>query len=246
MDRPGHLVRHPVAHGFDRPWMVVAHPGMWLDNRRAYFATKRLIDIVGSLLLLVVLSPLLLLLAILIELHSRGPALFVQDRVGWDEATGRPRTFRMYKFRSMRANCDPALHRAHVASLIRNNSAPGSECATLKLAGDRRITGLGRILRKSSLDELPQLFNVLKGDMSLVGPRPALPYEVELYETWHWRRLQARPGMTGWWQVKGRCRVPFDESVRMDIYYIDHRSLALDLKILLLTPWAIISGNGAG
>ena len=146
----------------------------------------------------------------------------------------------------MRANSDPGLHREHVASLIKNNSDPASVGGSLKIANDRRITGLGRILRKSSLDELPQLINVLKGDMSLVGPRPALPYEVELYQEWHRRRLEALPGLTGWWQVKGRCRVTFDEAARMDIYYVDHRSLALDLKILFLTPWAVISGRGAG
>ena len=216
------------------------------DARRPYLAAKRLVDIVIASTALVVLSPLLLLIALLIKLHSEGPALFVQERVGWDERARAGRIFRLYKFRSMRANSDPRLHREHMARLIKNNSPPAPECGSVKMANDRRITGLGHILRKTSLDELPQLINVLKGDMSLVGPRPALPYEVELYQEWHRRRLEALPGLTGWWQVKGRCRVTFDEAVRMDIYYVDHRSLALDLKILFLTPWAVISGRGAG
>ena len=147
----------------------------------------------------------------------------------------------------MRVNCDDTLHRAHVAKLIHENTTVSGGQPSLKLAGDPRITGLGRLLRRTSLDELPQLFNVLKGDMSLVGPRPALPYEVALYKEWHRQRLLCVPGITGWWQVKGRCRVSFDEMVEMDIWYIEHRSLALDLKILfLLTPWAVISGKGAG
>ena len=216
------------------------------DDRRPYLLVKRLVDVVIASTALVVLSPLLLLLAVLIKLHSEGPALFVQERVGWDERARTGRIFRLYKFRSMRANSDPRLHREYMARLIKNNSDPASAGGSLKMANDRRITGLGRVLRKTSLDELPQLINVLKGDMSLVGPRPALPYEVELYQEWQRRRLEALPGLTGWWQVKGRSRVAFDEAVRMDIYYIDHRSLVLDLKILFLTPWAVISGRGAG
>lgn len=228
----------PYASGGTRP----AIPA----DRALYEGVKRVIDVAVALTALVVLSPLLLLLAVAIRLHSPGPVFFVQERIGFDRRTRTVRPFRLYKFRSMRRNNDDALHRAHVAKLIQENVGVSSDCRSLKLARDPRITGLGRILRKTSLDELPQLINVLKGDMSLVGPRPALPYEVELYQDWHRRRLEALPGLTGWWQVKGRCRVAFDEGVRMDIYYVDHRSLALDLKILFLTPWAVISGRGAG
>ena len=210
-----------------------------------YFLVKRSIDIAVAITALVVLAPLLLLIAILIKLHSEGPALFVQERVGYDPHTRTTRLFRLYKFRSMRQNTDPSVHRQHMQTLIKDNvAAPAG--GSLKMCRDRRITGVGRILRKSSLDELPQLINVLNGDMSLVGPRPALPYEVELYQEWHMRRLMALPGLTGWWQVMGRNRVSFDESARMDIYYVEHKCLALDLKILLLTPWALITGRGAG
>ena len=240
-------VRVPGDLRHSPPWQEVPLAAIAVrDDRRPYLLAKRLVDVVIASTALVLLSPLLLLIALLIKLHSEGPALFVQERVGWDERKRTRRIFRMYKFRSMRANSDPGPHREHVARLIRDNSTPAPDCGSLKMANDRRITGLGRILRKTSLDELPQLINVIKGDMSLVGPRPALPYEVELYQEWHRRRLEALPGLTGWWQVKGRCRVAFDEAVRMDIYYVDHRSLALDLKILFLTPWTVISGRGAG
>jgi lipopolysaccharide/colanic/teichoic acid biosynthesis glycosyltransferase len=218
-----------------------------VDERQWYLAVKRGVDILLVLLGLLLLWPLLLLIAIAIKLHSEGPVIFTQERVGYDQRTRTVRTFRFYKFRSMRVNCDDTLHRAHVAKLIHENTAVSGGQPSLKLARDPRITGLGRLLRRSSLDELPQLFNVLKGDMSIVGPRPALPYEVAMYEEWHRQRLQCVPGITGWWQVKGRSTVSFDEMVKMDIWYIRHRSLALDLKILfLLTPWAVISGKGAG
>jgi len=172
--------------------------------------------------------------------------LFVQELVGYDRASGRIRRFKLYKFRSMHVNADPDVHLQHMRDLILNDVAPTGARTSLKMDRDCRITGVGRLLRRSSLDELPQLANVFMGDMSLVGPRPALPYEVDCYEEWQKRRLATLPGLTGWWQVKGRCRVSFDEGVEMDIYYIEHMSLALDLKILLLTPWAVISGRGAG
>ena len=211
-----------------------------------YWRVKRVVDIIVAACLLLLLSPLLLLIACAIKLYSPGPALFVQERVGYDRAAGRIRRFKIYKFRSMHVNADPDVHLQHVRDLILNNVAPTGPQPSLKMVGDSRITGVGRLLRRSSLDELPQLINILNGDMSLVGPRPALPYEVECYDEWQKRRLQAVPGLTGWWQVKGRCRVSFDEGVCMDIDYIEHMSLALDLKILLLTPWAAISGRGAG
>lgn len=158
--------------------------------------------------------------------------------------------FTFYKYRTMYHNADPEVHRRYIQLFIQNRIADGAASGgprlpTFKLNGDPRITRFGRILRRTSLDELPQLLNVVKGDMSLVGPRPALPYEVEEYQVEHKARLEVVPGITGWWQVRGRSCVPFNEMVRMDTFYIEHRSLALDIKILLLTPWAILSGHGA-
>jgi lipopolysaccharide/colanic/teichoic acid biosynthesis glycosyltransferase len=147
-------------------------------------------------------------------------------------------------------DADSALHKAYVQALIRRDeigmaAAQNGETPTRKLVNDRRVTRLGRFLRRSSLDELPQLWNVLKGDMSLVGPRPPIPYEVEAYELWHWKRLEAIPGMTGLWQVEARSSVGFDEMVRLDIWYAEHQSLWMDLKILLKTPFAVLSMRGA-
>lgn len=160
------------------------------------------------------------------------------------------RPFTMYKFRTMYCGSDSEVHRSYMQSFILNHvtdgeSRGGLKARFFKLARDPRITPVGRILRKTSFDELPQLINVLKGDMSLVGPRPAIPYEVLCYQEWQRRRFGAIPGITGWWQVRGRSRVHFDEAVRMDIYYAEHCCIGLDLRILLLTPWAVISGKGA-
>jgi lipopolysaccharide/colanic/teichoic acid biosynthesis glycosyltransferase len=154
----------------------------------------------------------------------------------------------MYKFRSMRANADASFHKNHVARLIKQNLSPEqvNSNGSLKIQNDPRVTRFGRLIRTTSLDELPQLFNVLLGDMSLVGPRPPLPYEVELYQGWHKRRFEAQPGITGLWQVKGRNLVSFDEMVRMDLEYIERQSIWLDLAIILRTPLALISAKGAG
>ncbi len=203
---------------------------------------KRLFDLIASILGLIILSPLMLLMAVAIKLDSPGPVIFKQTRLG---KKGRPFTF--YKFRSMHHKCDDRVHREYYQKLIASLKAAGDaeKGRIFKMTEDCRVTGVGRFLRKSSLDELPQLFNVIKGDMSLVGPRPPIPYEVEEYEEWHKRRLEALPGITGIWQVEGRSLVPFDEMVLMDLEYIEKRSFWLDLLILLRTPWVVISGKGA-
>lgn len=185
--------------------------------------------------------------------HSRQPpARAISDRRSGqgrrrDDLGARP--FTMYKFRTMYHDCSSEAHRHYMQNFILNHVTDGDprplKRRLLKLARDPRITPVGRILRKTSLDELPQLINVLKGDMSLVGPRPAIPYEVQCYQEWQRRRFTAIPGITGWWQVRGRSRVAFDEAVRMDIYYAEHCSIRLDLQILMLTPWAVLSGKGA-
>ncbi len=202
---------------------------------------KRAFDIAGASVGIVLTSPLLLLIAVLIKLDSPGSILYKQERLG--EGC---RLFRMFKFRSMQANANPALHRALATRLIRENIRTNDPNGSLKLENDPRVTRVGRFLRKTSMDELPQLFNVLRGEMSLVGPRPPIPYEVELYQDWHKRRFETIPGITGLWQVKGRNRVSFDEMVRMDLEYIENQSLWLDLKLLIQTPLAVVSGKGAG
>ncbi|HUV94173.1 MAG TPA: sugar transferase [Anaerolineae bacterium] len=208
-----------------------------------YFWLKRLIDVSLAFALLMLLSPLMLLIGVLVKVDSRGSALFKQERMGFNWRKRKPRPFLMYKFRSMYQDCDDACHRDYVRRWI-NGGLDGEE-GTAKLAGDRRVTRVGRILRKTSLDELPQLWNVLKGDMSLVGPRPVPLYEVAEYEPWHMRRLEATPGITGLWQIRGRARVGVGEMVSLDIEYINRQTLWVDLKIMLLTIPALISGRGA-
>jgi lipopolysaccharide/colanic/teichoic acid biosynthesis glycosyltransferase len=203
----------------------------------AYDVAKRTMDLLASTVLLAALSPLMLLIAALIKLKSKGPVLFKQVRVGQEA-----QPFHMLKFRTMRVNADDRIHQAFVTDLIK--AAPMN--GVFKIADDPRVTSIGRFLRKTSLDELPQLWNVVRGEMSLVGPRPPLPYEVRQYKTWHRRRvLEAKPGITGLWQVKGRSRTTFDEMVRLDLRYARTRSFWMDVKILLATPAAVISGKGA-
>jgi lipopolysaccharide/colanic/teichoic acid biosynthesis glycosyltransferase len=235
------------SEGPERPSNPILYPDLEKRQKSNRFgrAMKRLIDILGSLSLLVMFSPVFFAIAAAIKLTSHGPVLFQQKRIG---EHGTPFTF--LKFRSMYMNNDSSEHRAYVHRLIagraEKKSAIGNGTEVFKLANDPRITPVGKILRRSSLDELPQLINVLRGEMSLVGPRPPLPYELEAYATWHRRRLlEARPGMTGLWQVCGRSRVEFDDMVRLDLRYVRDCSLLLDLKILLQTPKAVISGNGA-
>jgi exopolysaccharide biosynthesis polyprenyl glycosylphosphotransferase len=213
------------------------------DRSPVYAAVKRTIDIVGSGLLLLLLSPLMLIAAAFVKLTSKGPIFFRQSRVGRMAVP-----FTMFKFRSMRTDTNATLHQAFVTQFIKS-SALGQQTAAdapFKIAHDPRVTRVGRILRKSSIDELPQLWNVLKGDMSLVGPRPPLHYEVEQYEAWHRRRvLDVKPGITGLWQVAGRSRTTFDEMVRLDLRYARTQSVWTDIRILLATPRAVISGKGA-
>ena len=206
-------------------------------------AVKRLVDIVGSVTLLAIAAPLILVVAAAVRLTSEGPILFRQERVGYG---GRP--FTMLKFRTMRVDADRAIHQKYVTQFIRSNAAAGHRGAenTFKINNDPRITRLGRFLRRTSLDEIPQFWNVLRGEMSLVGPRPPLPYEVAEYRRWHHRRVHAaKPGITGLWQVAGRSRTTFDDMVRLDLRYARTRSLWTDIRILAATPRAVISGKGA-
>jgi len=206
-------------------------------------AIKRGVDILGGLALLTVLSPLYLLIAILVKLKSPGPIFFRQDRIG---QSAKP--FTMFKFRTMHVDADRSLHHEFVTRFIQSSgqSAELGENELFKIKNDPRVTPIGRILRRTSLDELPQFWNVLRGDMSLVGPRPPLAYELEQYRSWHWRRvLDAKPGITGLWQVVGRSRTSFDDMVRLDLRYVRTCSLTTDIKILLATPRAVVSGKGA-
>jgi len=214
-------------------------------TNRPDYSLKRGLDIVGSLIAFIMLGPLMLVTAAAIFMSSRGPVLFKQTRLG---KNGVPFTF--YKFRSMLVNVDDSIHRQFVADLIKSERPAQTSAiprpASYKLQSDPRITPLGRFIRKTSIDELPQLFNVLKGEMSLVGPRPPIPYETENYQSWHLRRLLTlRPGITGLWQVEGRSRVTFNEMVRMDLRYIRNCSLVLDMKILLKTVLVVFRGTGA-
>ena len=206
---------------------------------------KRGMDIIGALAGIIFFSPVMCVIAILIKITSCGPILFRQKRMGF-----LGKTFTFLKFRSMYTDCSEDRHRAYVTNLIQNNVDPvheGPECKMFyKMTGDPRVTPFGNFLRKSSLDELPQLFNVLKGEMSLVGPRPPIPYEVEKYQNWHFRRvLEVKPGLTGLWQVEGRSTTTFDEMVRLDIAYVNNFSLWLDIKILFQTIWVVFTGKGA-
>jgi lipopolysaccharide/colanic/teichoic acid biosynthesis glycosyltransferase len=214
-------------------------------HRRHGYRLKRSLDILGAGLLILLLSPLMLLVAVLVAATSRGPIIFKQMRLG---TGGKP--FAFYKFRSMVVNMDDSIHRQFVTDLIKgeingeSQSADGSP--VYKIRSDPRVTWIGRIIRKTSIDELPQLFNVLKGDMSLVGPRPPIPYEAEIYEAWHLRRiLSAKPGITGLWQVQARSTVTFNEMVRLDLRYIRECSLLLDLKILFKTVGVVLRCDGA-
>ncbi len=207
-------------------------------KKRGYRAAKRSVDILFSLAVLTLFSPLLIAIALLVKCTSKGPALFRQKRLG---QFGKEFTF--LKFRTMHPNNDPKIHQDYVKKLIENKAGGGG---VYKIKRDPRVTPIGRFLRKSSLDELPQFWNVLKGEMSIVGPRPPIPYEMESYRCWHKRRvIEVKPGITGLWQVYGRSRTTFDEMVRLDIRYVYRQSFLLDTWILVKTPFVIVSGAGA-
>jgi lipopolysaccharide/colanic/teichoic acid biosynthesis glycosyltransferase len=205
---------------------------------------RRTVDLIGALLVLIVAAPVMIGIALAIRLDSSGPALFRQRRVGLDQ-----REFTVFKFRSMRLDADEERHRRYVSALItgdpgRNADDDTAEGSLYKLAVDDRITPVGRRIRSWSLDELPQLFNVVLGDMSLVGPRPAIPYEVESYPAWYVKRFAVKPGMTGLWQVSGRNERTYEEMVSLDIKYAEERSLLGDLAILARTPAAVLGRRG--
>ena len=216
------------------------------SNMGRWFETaKRGMDILCSFGLMLVLSPLLVLIAMLVKLSSPGPVLFRQVRIGQ-----MMKPFMICKFRTMYANAGHGIHHDYVKWFITSSDKETGEKQTknqvFKLTSDPRITPIGHFLRKTSLDELPQLWNVLVGEMSLVGPRPPLWYELQQYKPWHRHRvLEAKPGVTGLWQVSGRSRTTFDEMVRLDLRYARQQSLWTDIKILFATPMAVISGKGA-
>jgi exopolysaccharide biosynthesis polyprenyl glycosylphosphotransferase len=204
--------------------------------------TKRISDLIIAALTLALLAPVWLLIALLIKIDSKGPILYAQERVGMDG-----RIFLVYKFRTMRMNADSEIHREYQRKFIAGAAEANvgdADSPAYKLRDDPRITRIGRILRRLSLDEVPQLFNVLSGDMSIVGPRPPIPYEVEAYELRHRRRLDMKPGLTGLWQVSGRNRLPFEEMVKLDLFYIENWSLLFDLKIILRTVLVMLRGDG--
>jgi len=214
------------------------------DSKKIPRLVKRVMDIVGSLTALVVLSPLFLLIAALVKLTSKGPVLFKQERLGQFG-----KKFLCLKFRSMQDNNNREIHQEFMKRLIsgaHDGRAEGAERPVYKMTNDPRVTRIGRFLRRTSLDELPQFLNVLSGEMSLVGPRPPLRYEYDEYDIWHRRRvLESKPGITGLWQVRGRSRVRFDDMVRLDLQYVREWSLWLDIRILASTPRAVLLGDGA-
>jgi len=212
-----------------------------------YAGLKRLIDLGVAVTILVLGSPLWLFIAAAIKVYSPGPALYVVEReIGQN---GRP--FRYYKFRSMHVKRDEAVHREAYGRYMRGEplgevvDRRGNRRPVYKIVKDDRIHGLGRVLRKTGVDEIPQLINVLRGEMSLIGPRPAIGYEWDMYEERHRARLSVKPGISGYHQVYGRANTGFEGMYRADMEYIAKRSLGLDLKLMLLTPWVMLTGKGA-
>lgn len=206
-------------------------------------SVKRFFDVAISASVLVIGFPFLLAIALLIKLTSRGPVFFKQERIGENGES-----FALFKFRTMRPDSDDAIHREFAQNYIHGQMSHSTLDATssnlYKITNDPRVTGVGGFLRKTSLDELPQFINILKGEMTIVGPRPPLEYEYEHYDEWHKLRLKVRPGLTGLWQVSGRSTVPFHEMVKLDLYYIENWSLMMDLKIMIRTIPVMLAGTG--
>lgn len=220
--------------------MIINQPRVF-PYRRGYQIAKRVMDMAFCLLVMPLALPLLAICALAIRIESPGPALFVQERVGKGG-----RRFRMYKFRTMQHNLDDSHHRAFMRAFVNGGiSDDENGGAIYKPIRVSQVTRVGRILRKTSLDELPQLINVLRGEMSLVGPRPNVPWEFEEYRGWHKERLEVLPGITGLAQVRGRSGITFDSIVKYDIEYIEKQSLAMDLKILWWTVISVLFGTGA-
>ena len=208
-------------------------------KKRGKLILKRIVDIAGGVIGVVLFAPLFILMPPLIKLTSKGPVFYRQERVG-----EKGQLFTLLKFRSMYINTDDSIHKEYVSKLIKG--AVDDEKGVYKIQKDPRVTPIGRFLRKTSLDEIPQFLNVLKGDMSLVGPRPPIPYETAQYDLWHIRRImESKPGITGIWQVEGRSQTSFDGMVRMDLQYLKKQSIWLDLKLILKTPFALLTAKGA-
>lgn len=240
--------RHGVKEDMDtRFYPDISGPQSSIREKGVKRGIKRCIDIIGSIICLFIFSPLFLIVPVLIKMTSRGKVIYRQERIG---RFGK--RFNFYKFRSMYEDCDNSIHKKYMDDFIFNSDKHGTEGnnsgekPVYKMKNDPRLIPVGNFLRKTSIDELPQFINVLKGDMSLVGPRPPISYELRNYSIWHRRRiLEAKPGITGIWQVEGRSLVTFDEMVRMDLEYIRKWSILLDIKILLKTPLAVLTFKGA-
>ena len=255
-DQFGELLWEPIP--VQRPSLAAAIPASerWITStgneyKVMYLFAKRLVDVLGASLLLLLLAPVLLIIALLIHFDSPGPVLFMQERMGarmftdGRSVTWKVHPFRMFKFRSMYHNVDQSLHKQYALKWMKGEDSASDGDDAHKLTDDPRITPLGRFLRSTSLDELPQLINVLLGDMSLVGPRPVPTYEVGEYKPADYERLATFPGITGLWQIEGRGRTTFKEQVMMDVNYIHQQCLLQDFKILLFTIPAVLSRTGA-
>jgi lipopolysaccharide/colanic/teichoic acid biosynthesis glycosyltransferase len=238
----------------ERPWIAAER-----RDRRAYRVVKRGTDIVLASAMLLALLPVLMVIMVLIRLEGPGPVLYTQERMRGRRIRRDQRSvwaiepFTMLKFRTMHPAATDDLHRRYIAAYLAGDEqamaalrSDNSDGGSYKLTEDPRITRVGRVLRRFSLDELPQLWNVVRGDMALVGPRPPLGYEVEQYDEHHLARLAAEPGVTGWWQVNGRCETSFEEMVDLDLEYLERRSFWFDLTILLRTVPAVVTSRGAG
>jgi lipopolysaccharide/colanic/teichoic acid biosynthesis glycosyltransferase len=227
-----------TAHG--HPLKRVERVTGTVDTSPLMEAAIRVLDLVGAVSLLLLLSPLLLVLAIVVKLDSPGPVIFRQRRLGRSLEP-----FTVVKFRTMSEGAEASPHQAHVEAMIATGANGSGARPMTKLEEDDRVTRVGSLLRRSSLDELPQLWNVVRGEMSLVGPRPPIQYEVDRYPKQAFRRFAVRPGITGLWQVSGRSLLTFEEMISLDAEYVEKRSLALNLKILLLTLPTVLHGKGA-